>query len=121
MSAGESCDAGDFARLRLLVAWPISVLPSDQMAPGTRWLPAITSSNDRTIQSQSLSLITNAGNSLMVWLACPAARQRIFCSLNSGIVMSWQNNPLLAVSSTLHDAFKANELGGPNSIAIIMP
>ena len=69
-----ACYAGVAARtgLRLRAACPIRVLPSDHTAPGTRWLPAMTSSNACTIQSQSLSSMTRAGMSLMVWLACPA-------------------------------------------------
>src|SRR5215213_5003323 len=112
---------GDWRDLWPRVALLMRVFPSDHTAPGTRWLPAITSSKARTIQSQSLSVMTNAGSSLMVWLAWPATWQRIFCSLNSGMVMSWQNRPLLAVSSTLHEAFNRNESGGPNSMPIISP
>ena len=52
----------------VLIAWPINVLPSDHMAPGTRSLPARTDANPLTIQSQSASERTNAGNSLIVWL-----------------------------------------------------
>ena len=34
----------------------------------------------------------------------------------SGIVMSWQNSPLLAASRTFHDAFSFNDFGLPNSM-----
>ena len=57
----------------------------------------------------------------MVWLPWPATWVRILCSLNSGMVMSWQNSPLLAVSSTFHDALSLSELGEPNSTPIIRP
>jgi len=43
------------------MALSTSVLPSDQTAPGTRWLAAMTSSKARTVQSQSLSVMTKAG------------------------------------------------------------
>jgi hypothetical protein len=39
------------------IAFSISVLPSDQIAPGTRWLSAITLSNAVSIQVQSSSVI----------------------------------------------------------------
>src|SRR5947209_14624436 len=45
------------------IACSTSVLPSDQTAPA-RWLSAITSSNARTIQSQSSSLMISGGISL---------------------------------------------------------
>ncbi len=48
------------------IAWPINVLPSDHMAPGTRSLAARTEANALTIQSQSASEMTNAGRSLIV-------------------------------------------------------
>src|SRR6476619_6912138 len=54
-----------------------SVLPSDQIAPGTLWLEAITSSNDFSIQLQSSSVITSGGSSLMVWLPWPETWVRI--------------------------------------------
>ena len=98
-----------------------SVLPSDQIAPGTLWLAAMTSSNDFSIQLQSSSVITSGGSSLMVWLPCPETWVRILWSLNSGTVMSWQNRPLLAVYSKFHDAFSRSDFGGPNSMPIINP
>src|SRR5215470_7949775 len=52
----------------LRTALSTSVLPSDQIAPGTLWLPAITSSNEFAIQLQSSSVMTSGGSSLMVWL-----------------------------------------------------
>src|SRR5687767_7105839 len=54
-----------------------SVLPSDQIAPGTLWLAAMTSSNDFSIQLQSSSVITSGGSSLMVWLPWPETCVRI--------------------------------------------
>src|SRR5215210_7935238 len=98
-----------------------SVLPSDQIAPGTLWLAAITSSNDFSIQRQSSSVTVSDGSSLMVWLPWPETCVRILWSLNSGTVMSWQNRPLLAVSSRFHDAFSRSDFGGPNSTPIISP
>ena len=98
-----------------------SVLPSDQIAPGTLWLAAMTSSNDFSIQLQSASVITSGGSSLMVWLPWPETCVRILWSLNSGTVMSWQNRPLFAVSSRFQDAFSRSDLGGPNSMPIINP
>src|SRR5262249_40573666 len=98
-----------------------SVLPSDQIAPGTLWLPAMTVSNAVSIQRQSSSVMVSEGNSLMVWLAWPATWVRILWSLNSGTVMSWQNRPLFAVSSTFQDAFSRSDFGGPNSTPIIKP
>src|SRR5688500_14671825 len=56
----------------LRTALSTSVLPSDQIAPGTLWLAAMTSSNDFSIQRQSSSVTVSVGNSLMVWLAWPA-------------------------------------------------
>src|SRR4051795_9563361 len=98
-----------------------SVLPSDQIAPGTLWLEAITVSNAFSIQPQSSSVMVKGGSSLMVWLPWPETWVRILWSLNSGTVMSWQNNPLLAVSSMFQEAFSRNDFGGPNSTPIISP
>src|SRR5262245_52142144 len=79
----------DHATLGLFrIAWPAKVFPSDQMAPGTRWLLAITESNALRIQSQSALEMVRAGRSLTVWLAWPATWLRILWSLKSGIVMS---------------------------------
>src|SRR5260370_41229886 len=97
-----------------LMECAMSVLPSDQTGPGVRWLAAMTASNALMIQSQSASEIVSEGRSLIVWLAWPATWVRILWSLNSGIVMSWQNSPLLAVSSKLQDALSLNERGRPN-------
>src|ERR1700676_646723 len=97
------------------------VLPSDQIAPGTLWLEAITESNAVSIQLQSASVMVSGGNSLMVWLPWPETWVRILWSLNSGTVMSWQNRPLLAVSSRFQDAFNRIDFGGPNSTPIISP
>src|ERR1700692_1957047 len=99
--------------------WAMSDFPSDQIGPGTRWLSAMTASNELMIQSQSASEIVSEGSSLMVWLAWPATWVRILCSLNSGITMSWQNRPVLTVSSTFHDALSLSERGAPNSMPII--
>src|SRR3954454_14103813 len=85
----------DYADFR--IALSTSVLPSDQIAPGTLWLSAITVSKARSIQLQSSSVILSDGSSLMVWLPWPDTCVRILWSLNSGTVMSWQNRPLLAV------------------------
>src|SRR4029453_13393531 len=52
-----------------LTALSTSVLPSDQIAPGTLWLAAMTSSNDFSIQLQSSSVITSGGASFVVWVA----------------------------------------------------
>ena len=52
--------ARDFA------AFSINVLPSDQIAPGTRCASAITASKDFSIQSQSASVMTKGGSSLIV-------------------------------------------------------
>src|SRR6202140_3984629 len=102
-------------------AFATSVLPSDQIAPGTLWLEAMTESNAVSIQLQSCSVMVKGGNSLMVWLPWPETWVRILRSLNSGTVMSWQNRPLLAVSSTFHDALSRSDFGGPNSTPIISP
>src|SRR5437588_7231125 len=80
-----------------------SVLPSDQIAPGTLWLEAMTSSNAFSIQAQSSSVMVSGGSSLMVWLPWPETCVSILWSLNSGTVMSWQNRPLLALSRTFQD------------------
>ena len=61
----------------LRTALSTRVLPSDQIAPGTLWLPAITSSNDFSIQLQSSSVIVNGGSSLMVCRPWPATWVRI--------------------------------------------
>ncbi|MGY4477975.1 hypothetical protein ACVILL_005389 [Bradyrhizobium sp. USDA 3364] len=61
----------------LRTALSTSVFPSDQIAPGTLWLPAITSSNDFSIQLQSSSVIVSGGSSLMVWRPWPATWVRI--------------------------------------------
>src|SRR4029077_1913771 len=84
----------NYADLR--TALSTSVLPSDQIAPGTLWLEAITESNAVSIQVQSSCVMVSGGSSLMVWLPWPETWVRILCSLNSGTVMSWQNSPLLA-------------------------
>src|SRR3954470_2306955 len=110
---------GGYADLRMALS--TRVLPSDQIAPGTLWLSAITVSNARSIQLQSSSVMVNGGSRLMVWLPWPETWVRILWSLNSGTVMSWQNRPLLAVSSTFHDAFRRSDFGGPNSTPIISP
>src|SRR5882672_10722158 len=60
-----------------LTALSTSVLPSDQIAPGTLWLAAMTSSNDFSIQLQSSCVITSGGSSLMVWLPWPETCVRI--------------------------------------------
>src|SRR6185312_5140514 len=60
-----------------LTALSTSVLPSDQIAPGTLWLPAMTASNAVSIHLQSSSVIVSEGNSLMVWLPWPATCVRI--------------------------------------------
>src|ERR1700693_5566908 len=51
---------------RALIAWPISVRPSDHTAPGTRWASAMTAANARSIHSQSASEMISAGRSLIV-------------------------------------------------------
>src|SRR5258708_27736883 len=109
----------DYADLR--TALSTSVLPSDQIAPGTLWLEAMTESNAVSIQLQSSPVIVSGGHSLMVSLPWPDTWVRIFWSLNSGTVMSWQKRPLLAVSNTFHDAFRRSDFGGPNSTPIINP
>src|ERR1700760_2629393 len=98
-----------------------SVLPSDQIAPGTLWLEAMTESKAVSIHLQSSSVIVSGGSSLTVWLPCPETWVRILKSLNRGTVMSWQNRPLLAVSSTFHDARRRSDFGGANSTPIISP
>src|SRR5262249_14603227 len=102
-------------------ALPTNLLPSDHMAPGTRWVAAITSSKACSIRSQSSSVMIRGGKSFMVWLACPATWVSTLWSLNSGIVTNWQNSPLFAVSRRFQLALSFNELGGPNSIPIIRP
>src|SRR3982074_1527341 len=98
-----------------------SVLPSDQIAPGTLWLEAMTVSNAFSIQLQSSSVMQSGGSSLMAWLPWPDTCVRILWALNSGTVMSWQNSPLLAVSSTFQEALSRSDFGGPNSTPIINP
>src|SRR5258708_29751727 len=93
------------------MALSTSVFPSDQIAPGTLWLEAMTESNAVSIQLQSSPAIVSGGNSLMVWLPWPDTWVRILWSLNSGTVMSWQKRPLLAVSNTFHDSFRPSALG----------
>jgi hypothetical protein len=65
----------DYADLR--TALSTNVLPSDQIAPGTLWLEAITESNAVSIQLQSSSVMVKGGNSLMVWLPWPETWVRI--------------------------------------------
>src|ERR1700692_4285378 len=89
-----------------------SVLPSDQIAPGTLWLEAITESKAVSIQVQSSWVMVSGGSSLMVWLPWPETWVRILWSLNSGTVMSWQNRPLLAASRMFQDAFSRSDFGG---------
>ena len=62
---------------RLAHALSTSVLPSDQIAPGTLWLEAITVSNAVSIQLQSSSVMVSGGSSLMVWLPWPETCVRI--------------------------------------------
>ncbi len=50
----------------LRMAFSTSVLPSDQTAPGTRCASAITASKDFSINSQSDSVMTSGGSSLIV-------------------------------------------------------
>ena len=47
---------------------------------GNAVVAAITVSKALTIQSQSASVMTRGGSSLMVWLAWPATWVRILCS-----------------------------------------
>ena len=61
----------------LRTALSTSVLPSDQIAPGTLWLEAMTESNAVSIQLQSSSVMVSGGNSLMVWLPWPETCVRI--------------------------------------------
>ncbi len=65
------------AQADLRTALSTSVLPSDQIAPGTLWLEAITASNDVTIQLQSSSVMVRGGNSFIVWLPWPETWVRI--------------------------------------------
>ena len=60
-----------------LTALSTRVLPSDQIAPGTLWLPAITVSNAVSIHLQSSSERTSGGSSFTVWLPWPATCVRI--------------------------------------------
>src|SRR3954464_14186833 len=73
--ASSGLRACGYADLR--TALSTSVLPSDQIAPGTLWLAAMTSSNDFSIPLQSSSVITSGGSSLMVWLPWPETCVRI--------------------------------------------
>ena len=98
----RSC-AVDLARTAL----PTRVLPSFHTAPVVRYAPAMTASNDRSIHSQSSSEIISEGNSLIVWLPCPATCVSNLWSLNNGMTISWQNSPLLAVSSKFQDALSS--------------
>src|ERR1700674_1557583 len=52
----------------LRTALSTSVLPNDQIAPGTLWLEAITVSNAVSIQLQSSSVMVKGGDSFIVWL-----------------------------------------------------
>ena len=61
-----SDDVTNYADFR--TALSTSVLPSDQIAPGTLWLEAITVSNAVSIQLQSSSVMVSGGNSFIVWL-----------------------------------------------------
>src|SRR5258705_5216492 len=97
------------------MALSTSVLRSDQIAPGTLWLEAMTESNAVAIQLQSSSVMVSGGNSLMVWLPWPDTWVRILWSLNSGTVISLPNKPLFAVSTTFHDAFTRIDFGEPRS------
>src|SRR3954469_25515350 len=92
-------------------ALPIKVFPNDHTAPGNRWLSPITVSNALMIQSQSASVRLSVGKSLTVRLPCPATCVRIWCSLNSGIVINWQNSPLLAASIRFQEARNFSERG----------
>ena len=56
---------------------------------------------ERSIQPQSSSEIVSEGKSLIVWSPCPATCVSSLWSLNNGITISWQNNPLRAVSSRI--------------------
>src|ERR1700753_2472952 len=53
-----------------------SVLPSDQIAPGTLWLEAMTESKAVSIHLQSSSVIVSGGHSLTGLVACPGARDK---------------------------------------------
>ena len=75
VSLNRATRLATYADLR--TALSTSVLPSDQIAPGTLWLAAMTSSNDFSIQLQSSSVITSGGSSLMVWLPWPETCVRI--------------------------------------------
>jgi hypothetical protein len=71
---------GDFkapAYADFRTALSTSVLPSDQIAPGTLWLEAITVSKAFSIQPQSSSVMVKGGSSLMVWLPWPETWVRI--------------------------------------------
>src|SRR5262249_47248636 len=98
-----------------------SVLPSDQIAPGTLWLLAMTVSNAVATQLQSSSVRVSGGKNFTGLVPGPEAWGESLGVLNSGTVMSWQNRPLLAVSSTFQDAFSRSDFGGPNSTPIINP
>jgi hypothetical protein len=67
----------DWSQADLRIALSTRVLPSDQMAPGTLWLAAITSSKARSIQPQSSSVMVSGGSSLMVCRPWPATWVRI--------------------------------------------
>ncbi|MGY4309905.1 hypothetical protein ACVIJ6_007148 [Bradyrhizobium sp. USDA 4369] len=70
-------DRSRSAHADLRIALSTRVLPSDQIAPGTLWLWAITSSKARSIQLQSSSVIVSDGSSLMVCRPWPATWVRI--------------------------------------------
>lgn len=58
--------SGAHPRARAFAAFSISVLPSDQIAPGTRCASAMTAAKDFSIHSQSASVMMNGGSSLIV-------------------------------------------------------
>src|SRR6187549_1284512 len=63
------CSGHGYADLR--TALSTSVLPSDQIAPGTLWLAAMTESNAVSIHLPSPSVMVSGGSNLMVWLPWP--------------------------------------------------
>ncbi len=77
MDAADTGDRLEATQADLRTALSTSVLPSDQIAPGTLWLDAITWSNAVSIQLQSSSVMVSGGNSLMVWLPWPETWVRI--------------------------------------------
>ena len=92
--------AADLARTAL----PTRVLPSFHTAPVVRCAAAMTASNDCSIHAQSSSEMVSVGNSLIVSLPCPATCVSSLWPLNSGITISWEKSPLLAVSNRFQDA-----------------